>query len=731
MNISTKTSNNTIILNDASKTVAVFCSIMAGMFALTAYIIQRGYLFQLEINNSQFYGSEHFFPPILSALVISIFLLNFPQAYRIAESKFKLPFRNTWLTSDAALSLIGLIILILAGNIFSFYVLHVFYLISFSLFAYVFYSWFQGVNYKHSYIFIGISVLFSIWIASFIWEYGLRSPLFFERLIFFENIHTYSAFKDTLFHSSIINMLQIHGVISTGLDGIHSFFYHFGSHLIFVGITKLLSASAVVFYSISFPIIFVPFMFSSLLLLAINLKKWKEKNNLLVDWNLRQDWKFWLVFFVANIGFIYYPFAHENALYWRVYVSASYCLSLTFSFFLLEILLSFAIYHNNLLTKKIELVFLLLVLPFILILIGLIKLTFVLLILALLFYLFIRLRLYKTTVYNLSFIIISGIGIVTIIVTIIVGLSVASKATGYEAQSVSIFNPFHFLRTWIKPSLWLFFLFFCCFWSILFITLRLWYEKSINNIPHLKTLFINRQLIDVEVILVLCIVGLLPGMLFHLPPYNHAASITSSSYFYNYQNWIALSLLLASMGMFQNIFKKLKKFYFILLIPVLFGAYFFVLNYIYPINAFYSEELHLSQLIKNNPDYLSTPEAKILQLLHKIDRDMPLLEKKKMLVFIPQSNTDFWQAKFNKCDAIPFLVPAITGMAMLDGLPPTYCKPQYYGYRSYENFGVRTKPQTNTKNRALCSNALDKGFSQILRIDSIYTKPRLISCKRI
>ena len=164
--------NTTTSYNDASKTVAIFCSIMAGILALTAYIIQNGYLFQLEINNSQFYDSEHFFPPILSALVLGIFLINFPQAYRLAEDKFKLPFSNTWLTSDAALSLLGLIILIIAGNIFSFYVLHVFYLISFSLFAYVFYSWFQGVNYKHSYIFIGISVLFSIWVARLMWRYG-------------------------------------------------------------------------------------------------------------------------------------------------------------------------------------------------------------------------------------------------------------------------------------------------------------------------------------------------------------------------------------------------------------------------------------------------------------------------------------------------------------------------------------------------------------------------------
>ncbi len=710
--------NTTTSYNDASKTIAIFGSIMAGIIALSGYLIQRGYLFQLEINNNHFYGSEHFFHPILSALVLSIFLLNFPQAYRIAESKFKLPLSNRWLTSDAALSLIGLIILIVAGNIFSFYVLHVFYLISFSLFAYVFYSWFQGRNNKQTYLFLGISILFSIWVASLIWKYGLRSPLFFEELIFFDNTSTYKTFKDVLFHSSIINMIQAHNIPSTGLDGIPSFVFYFGSHWIFGNLAKLLDISPIIFYNLAFPIIFTPFMFSSLLLLAINLKKWQENSNL-GNWSLRADFKFWLIFFIANIGFIYYPYAHNNMiLLWYLHIhGASYSLGLTFAFLFLGMLLS--INHNNALTN-IEFVFFLLVLPFMLVLIGFTKLSTVLLILPLLFYLFIRLKLYKNLMYSFSAIIVSGISIIVVIIS----FTIANQATtGYNAQSVSLFDPFNLLRTWIKPSLWLFFLFFCCFWSILFITLRLWYERKINNVSHLKTLFISKQLIDVEIIIILCVVGLLPGMLFHLPPYNHPNSMTVNVYFFDFQNWIALAFILASMGKFQNLFQK--KTYLIIL--AICGIC--ILNYTYQIQAVYNRQLQLSQLIKNNPNYLSTTEGKIINLLRQIGKDMPLSEKKKTLVFIPQSNKDFWNAKLEECYAVPFSVPAMTGMAMLDGLPPTHCQPKgAYGYESYENFGVRTEKQ-NTK--ALCSKALDKGFSQVLRIDSIYTKPRLLSCKRI
>ncbi|RKZ53883.1 MAG: hypothetical protein DRR16_00715 [Candidatus Parabeggiatoa sp. nov. 3] len=717
--------------NDASKTVAVFCSIMAGVFALVCYLIQQGYPFQLEIDRSHFYDSKHFFSPILSALVLSIFLLNFPQAYRILENKFKLSFRNTWLTSDATLSLIGLIILIIAGKIFSFYILPIFYLISFILFAYVFYTWFKGGHHRHSYLFIAMSILFSIWVTSHFYGYWMKHPLYFEGLIFFESLPFFKGFKDVLFHSAIINMIQLHGVASSGLNGIPSFFYHFGTHWIFTDIIKLLGTSTITFYNIALAIIFIPFWFSSLLLLAINLKKWREKSDLFASWHLRSDIKFWLILFVANIGLLYYPLAHDGLfLYWNLHIHlASYSLSLTFSFLFIGMLLSFAVSHNRILTKKTEPIFLILVLPFMVALIGFTKLTTVFLILAFLFYLFIRLKLYKSVLYNLSFLIISGMGIAIVIISLSIAFS-AKSTVDFGSQATSIIYPFHFLRTWLHPSMWLVFLFFCCFWSILFITLRLWYEKSINHSFHLNTLFIDRKWLDIEIVMLFCIAGLLPGMIFHLPPYNQITSATGNVYFYDFQNWIGVSFLLASLSQFNFLIKRSKKLVFILLIPVMVGSYYVVVNYHLQVSYLYKTELHLSQLIKNNPNYLSTTEGRILKLLHQIGRDMPVSEKKKTLVFIPQSNTDFWNAKFEVCYAIPFSVPAITGMAMLDGFPPSHCKPMAFSYENYENSGMRTKKQTNTNDKALCSQALDKEFSQILRIDNIYTQPRLIACEK-
>jgi len=728
ISLSMETTN--IQQNDASKTVAVFCSIMAGTFALVCYLVQQGYLFQLEIDQSHFYNTKRFFSPILSALVLSIFLLNFPQAYHIMEKKFQFSFRNTWITSDPMLFFIGLMILMIAGKLFSFYLLHVFYFISFLLFAYVFYTWFKGTSHRHSYLFIAMSVLFSIWVTSIFYGFGMKHPLYFEKLIFFESIPFFKEFKEVLFHSAIINMIQTHGVVSTGLDGIPPFFYHFGSHWIFADLIKLLGISATAFYNIAFAIIFIPLWFSSLLLLAINIKKSRERNELFAGWCLRSDIKFWIILFVANIGFIHSPFAHDVLFFWELHIhNASYLLSLTFSFLFLAMLLSYAVSHNRTLTKTTDFIFLLLILPLMVALIGFTKLTMVFLILAFLFYLFIRLKLYKRVLFNLSFLIIGGMGVAIVMISLAIAVS-AKSTVDFGSQSVSIIYPLHFLRTWLHPSMWIVFLFFCCFWSILFITLRLSYEKSLNHSFQLNTLFIHKKWLDVEIVLFFCIIGLLPGMIFHLPPYNKIDSIASNIYFFDFQKWIALSLLLASLWQFNSFIKKSKKLLLILVIPVIFGIYFFIGNYIEQIHHLRNRELHLSQLIKSNSNYLSTNDGNLLKLLHQIDKSMLMSEKKKTLVFIPQSNTNFWNAKLEACYAIPFLVPAITGMAMLDGFPPIHCKPKRFSYENYENAGMRTKTQTNTDNKALCSKALDKGFSQILRINSIYSQPRLISCQK-
>ncbi len=104
---------------------------------------------------------------------------------------------------------------------------------------------------------------------------------------------------------------------------------------------------------------------------------------------------------------------------------------------------------------------------------------------------------------------------------------------------------------------------------------------------------------------------------------------------------------------------------------------------------------------------------KLMAKLQELSR-LPIREKRKTLIYIPKSNKPFW--KFLKaCRTIPFIVPAITGMAMLDGLPDMDCETRYYGYGVYKD-PTRTshsRPEPET----ICQKALSKGFSEVIMLD--------------
>lgn len=96
--------------------------------------------------------------------------------------------------------------------------------------------------------------------------------------------------------------------------------------------------------------------------------------------------------------------------------------------------------------------------------------------------------------------------------------------------------------------------------------------------------------------------------------------------------------------------------------------------------------------------------------------NLPLLEKQKTLLFIPQSNRLYWELEPN-CESTALIAPAITGIAMIDGLPKVGCEAKGYGYEIYSLRRTQQSSFVMSKNQ-LCSKALAQGFSQIIVIDS-------------
>ncbi len=101
---------------------------------------------------------------------------------------------------------------------------------------------------------------------------------------------------------------------------------------------------------------------------------------------------------------------------------------------------------------------------------------------------------------------------------------------------------------------------------------------------------------------------------------------------------------------------------------------------------------------------------KLMEALYKLSL-LSIEEKRRTLVYIPKTNRIFWKA-FHRCKTVPFLIPSMTGMAMLHGLPDTECETNYYGYDVYERSAMLKHEEKSTE--ILCREATLKGFSAVI-----------------
>jgi hypothetical protein len=107
---------------------------------------------------------------------------------------------------------------------------------------------------------------------------------------------------------------------------------------------------------------------------------------------------------------------------------------------------------------------------------------------------------------------------------------------------------------------------------------------------------------------------------------------------------------------------------------------------------------------------------------------LPWKERRSALLFIPQSNNQYWSMFANddgRCTFTPLIAPAIASVAMLDGMPPVGCAvTDQYNMTAYR---PRTAPQASAdiSNGALCARARAKGFREVLVLDEMENLPRL------
>ncbi len=679
---------------NAKATVAFFSSIIATIFAAFYWFGRLGF------------GDNSIFV-ILKVLSISYFLLFLPSAVRKARAYLGLSFEKSWYSSDAAISLLGLLLVILIGFLipsFSMIAFAPFVLLGFLFFAINLIDYFSSNTTKNNLIFCFYAILFSI-LMVFIHSsnQGSTPPLVFEDLV------TEHKPGDTLFHCAIAQMIKTYGIPSTGLDGVPYAPYHFGSHFIFAQISKLINLNIFTFYRLGFITIFIPFLFNCILSFIVDLRKYFGYP--MENWNLKTDYKFWVILGVPFVGFL--PIRILNRLYTKewILVSESYALGTSLLFIAASLLIyffeKFKSERGSL--KSSDLAFFILALPLLVGIMGLVKQSHSFLFIVILAYLFFRSGLHKNKILVFS-------SLIILTVSFLVYNLVTHRYSGvFKLVFFDQIKRFVIADKINQPFFWITlipgFYLVHFFWSWLYIALRL-LEENIKKIADFKVAFKKRRTIDIEILFLLCLIGALPGILLKV-----RGGVTI--YFSDLQRWVAVSFLLSRFYSFPLFYMKLEttRIKKVILFSLLFVAGVSFLSNIV-ISGKNTVERYIT--VRNSLSNLSldkNQKYKMYKTLVELDK-IPLRDKRRTLLFIPKSNRLYWDS-LNPY-TIPLIGPALTGIAMVDGLSEVPISSEFPLHQwAYYIYKVHSNSQSLAESTPdkVYSKVLEKGFSKLIVIE--------------
>ncbi len=566
-----------------------------------------------------------------------------------------------------------------------------------------------------------------------------KSPVFWETLEYHADVH-----HDPLYYVSMANNMRSYGVPSTGLDGVPYTPYHFGSAWLNSQWAYLADTDVLAFYSLGPSVIVIPLFFSALLLLAVEAKKSWSHAHPATKRPLRTDYAAWLLFLAATVGVI--PASGLDAMgIWNRHAMISESYVIAIPVFLLVICTALVYWRRRKSTHRItDLLFLLIFAPAMLAVAGFLKVSTMLLLLAAALSVALLGRLYRDRVFALSaFLCFSVAGITYSLVSV-------------PAQNQGIV-PFSYMRFYVNAAWWPYFILVHLFWSWLYLYLRL-REEDVHTVGDVRQAALQGRITDVVVVAVVAIAGWAAGELIDI----HGGSAV---YFSDVQRWLALSLLMASAWRWlvrrraaEEVpgrairtlggLRLSRVWAAALAIPI---SITMILNIVHAPATALRANLGLRRALYEqagvagpvglrslaDPRVLEaglqrSPDYALISTLRSLDRTPPSI-KSRTAVFIPQSYTHFWRiwTERERCSFVPLIVPATSGIALIDGMPPTDCDlTVQYGMTKYKR---RTTPQlpSDTMPFALCATARAKGFSRVIVLDgpdSTRITKKVIAC---
>jgi hypothetical protein len=638
------------------------------------------------------------FSPIITIkiLSVSLFLICSPQLLLHLSQKFLKKTNQIGLQNEVVWLCLCLLVISVSGWFIPWAKTVIFPLMAlFALIAFLhaFQKFLKGGQIFWSFCLLAIALIpFALWVASAIWGINNLNPLYIEKLT------TGQSHIDTLFHMSLSNMIKTYGTVTTGLDGVPPINYHFGSHWVFASFSMFIGTHVLHLYKQGYPIIMVPLWFYTFSMLSIRIRYFLYPAKEIKD--LRINVWFWLLLLGALVGFLPQQTARGLSIIDSFIISESYLMAaiLTFSFFSFALTLFFKIKKKNSLSAFDNSI-LILIFPIVFWLIGATKISLLFLVIALYYYLFFRLKLYRFIAVDIS------------LVLCTISCWFVYKATvvnfGGDQQFISWF---YYVTTYIKAPLRIFFFVFFLFWVWLFIYLR-FKELKIGTIGDIFAAFLKKKGLDVECVLVIAIAGLIPMLII--------GTVKSSVwYFGDPQRWIALSFVLAILPTNQatkkgkSVVGRIQDIKMVSLVLITIFVVFTTINWFQSIGRI---SLHNEKLKTRLQDPRYGSRKLMINSLLALD-DLPISEKKESLIFIPRFILPYWGLMPN-CEKVPFIAPALSGIAMLEGTPdPRTCKVVGpYGYPHYNLKPIHQVRQTLT-NKAICAKAQKRGFSKVIAV---------------
>lgn len=676
------------------------------------------------------FGFANPLSPVLKSIGIALLLINAPYLLwwrtRRGEQYWYRSYPFVWLATLAVVAAIGRAQIEL-GVPLSIPLA----IIGLAAFAAVFAIWTHFVSLRFGALLVIGSGFFSVWAAGVVWGRIYKSPLFIETLMATGIVH-----HDGITLAALGNMLRTYHAASMGLDGVAPYMaYHWGTPWLFAQLSNLTDMSVLEFYQLGYPITMIPLFFGGILTFGA-IVRWMHGETRAAT----RDPLYWLIFVAATIGVM--PIAGMDAVgVWtsNLTISESYAVGIPVGLMLLAATMSFwKAREQSVLGGTMtwtDYVYVAVVLPIGLVALGYLKISLMILGFGALVYAALRVGAFKRT----------GLLVIGAVLTVVIYITYTRVSLVAHHEGIV---PLDFLQSFVPMVWWQFFVLFQLFWSLVYIVLRLRQEGA-HTVGDAVTAIKARRVLDVEIVAVVAIAGILPGFILHIDG-------GSAFYFSDVQRWIAVGLLLGAAPLLIRIprvrLNDVRVIAIVLIalplaISTIRNAAHWTLEMLranaqlraqlyadagYPADARLRALPHLLDARTLSRGLHRSINYNVLNGLLAASRT-PMLQKTSTAVFVPQSDSAYWGAlkRPGACSFSSFLVPAITGMSMIDGMPPYGCKlSKYYGLSLYQ---PRTRLQTTAdmEPSALCIRAGKRGFSRVLtlRFDAEgHAAPHLIEC---